>query len=385
MYLTTEEEKIYNGEYGKTLAQCMQILAALGEIYDADRLIQIKSVQVAGVSYKTIGDAGLEWISGLDGRVVVPSILNPAGMDLENWREMGIDQAFAEKQLEIILAYKRLDVRCECTCTPYHIYEEFAGFKEHLAWSESSAVSYANSVIGARTNREGGPSALAAALIGKTANYGLHLDENRVPTLTVKVEGRLHGADFGAVGNIAGPMVKDQVPLFKFKTIPTPEELKQLGAALAASGSVALYHVSNVTPEAKTYPDPVETISIDKKSIDSVYARRCKPDLIALGCPHLGTKELFELANLLKGRKVKKELWIFTSRRLGERHPAQIAAITNSCAKVFYDTCMVVSPASERFECIMVNSGKALHYVPSMCGVPAVLGTTEECIKTALQ
>jgi predicted aconitase len=99
MYLTTEEEKIYNGEYGKTLAQCMQILAALGDIYDADRLIQIKSVQVAGVSYKTIGDAGLEWISGLHGSVVVPSILNPAGMDLKNWKKMGIDRAFAEKQL----------------------------------------------------------------------------------------------------------------------------------------------------------------------------------------------------------------------------------------------------------------------------------------------
>jgi predicted aconitase len=146
----------------------MEILVALGDIYGAERLVSVRSVQIAGVSYKNIGEAGLEWISDLQGQVVVPSILNPAGMDLCCWKEMGVRDEFAQKQQRTIEAYRRLGVTIDCTCTPYQIYQgptSLAGRGDHLAWSESSAVFYANSVIGARTNREGGPSALAAALV----------------------------------------------------------------------------------------------------------------------------------------------------------------------------------------------------------------------------
>ena len=137
----------------------------LGNIFGADRLIPIKSAQIAGVSYKTMGDAGLEWISDLEGEVKVPAILNPAGMDLEDWERFRISPDFAEKQKSIIHAYEKLGIRCECTCTPYTLEGFDVGYGDHLAWSESSAVSYANSVIGARTNREGGPSALSACLL----------------------------------------------------------------------------------------------------------------------------------------------------------------------------------------------------------------------------
>ena len=164
MYLSREEEAIYQGERGETLARMMEILVALGDIYGAEWLVPVRSVQIAGVSYKNIGQAGLEWISDLEGKVAVPSILNPAGMDLCRWREMGIDEDFANKQQQVIEAYRKLGVSIDCTCTPYQIYDSLASPGDHLAWSESSAVSYANSVIGARTNREGGPSALAAAL-----------------------------------------------------------------------------------------------------------------------------------------------------------------------------------------------------------------------------
>ena len=215
MYLSREEEGIYQGERGETLHRMMEILVALGDIYGAEQLIPVKSVQIAGVSYKNIGEAGLEWISDLKGRVVVPSILNPAGMDLCRWKEMGIAEEFALKQQETIEAYRRLGVTIDCTCTPYQIYDHLASRGDHLAWSESSAVSYANSVIGARTNREGGPSALAAALIGKTALYGYHLDENRRPTHLVEVDADLRGSDFGALGFLVGRIVKDGVPLFR--------------------------------------------------------------------------------------------------------------------------------------------------------------------------
>lgn len=384
MYLTPEEEKIFNGERGATYQKAIEILVALGDIYDADRLIPIKSAQIAGVSYKTIGDAGLEWISDLKGKVAVPSILNPAGMDLECWKEMRISEEFAKKQEEIIKAYKALGVKIECSCTPYNIYDNIASFGDHVAWSESSAISYANSVIGARTNREGGPGALSAALIGKTANYGFHLDENRKPDLLIKVDAELHDSDYGALGYIAGEIVGDKVPFFRLKSMPSKDELKSLGAAMAASGAVALYHVEGVTPEAGKYDAPKEKITIEQGQIKDVYASG-EPDLIAFGCPHSSPDELARLARLLDGKKVKKEVWVCTSRAIKDRHPELIKRIERSGAKVFCDTCMVVSPAGERFNCMMVNSGKAHKYVPNLCGVKSIMATTEKCIEEALK
>lgn len=383
MYFTPEEEEIFNGEKGITYQKAIEILAALGDIYNADRLIPIKSAQIAGVSYKTIGDAGLEWISDLVGKVAVPSILNPAGMDLKCWKEMGISSDFAEKQMKIIKAYEALGIMTECSCTPYNIYDDLAGFGDHLAWSESSAISYANSVIGAKTNREGGPGALSAALIGKTPNYGLHLDENRHPSVLIKVEAHIRDADYGALGIIAGKMIGDKIPVFKLKSIPSKDELKSLGAAMAASGSVALYHVFGVTPESDKYEIPSEKINIEESQIKDVY-ETAEPDLIAIGCPHSSIPELERISQLLEGKKVIKELWICTSRAIKENHPDLIKRIEKSGAKVFCDTCMVVSPASEKFRCMMVNSGKAHMYVPGLCGIKSILADTEKCIKEAV-
>ncbi len=390
MYLSREEESIYQGERGETLRRMMEILVALGDIYGAEKLVPVRSVQIAGVSYKNIGEAGLEWISDLQGQVVVPSILNPAGMDLCRWKEMGVEEEFALKQQQTIEAYRRLGVTIDCTCTPYQIYQgptSLAGRGDHLAWSESSAVSYANSVIGARTNREGGPSALAAALVGKTALYGYHLDENRLPTHLVEVEADLRGSDYGALGFLVGRTVKDGVPFFQLRgQRPSADELKALGAAMAASGSVALYYVENATPEPPAAWQPKETIRLGRKEIDEVYAKYpvAGADAVALGCPHCSGQELEKIAGMLQGKKVQKELWICTARKIAEAQPHLVATIEESGARVFCDTCMVVSPATERFSRMMTSSGKALAYLPGLAGVQAGLGSLEECIDVAL-
>lgn len=390
MYLSREEESIYQGEQGETLRRMMEILVALGDIYGAEKLVPVRSVQIAGVSYKNIGEAGLEWISDLQGHVVVPSILNPAGMDLCRWKEMGIGEEFAAKQQQTIEAYRKLGVTIDCTCTPYQIYDGLASLAsrgDHLAWSESSAVSYANSVIGARTNREGGPSALAAALVGKTALYGYHLDENRLPTLLVEVEADLRGSDYGALGFLVGRAVKDGVPFFRLPgRPPARDDLKALGAAMAASGSVALYYVEDVTPAPPVPWKEEEKIRLDRKEIDEVYARYpgtgC--DVVALGCPHCSIEELQAIARLLKGQKVQKEMWVCTARKIANGHADLVAEIEESGAQVFCDTCMVVSPATEVFERMMTSSGKALVYLPGLAGVKAGLGSLEECIDVAL-
>ena len=386
MYLQKDEEQILNGERGDSLQKMMEILVTLGKIYDAEYLIPIKSVQIAGVSYKTIGDAGLEWIEDIDAQVVVPSILNPMGMDRERWREMGISEDFYRKQIEILNVYRRMGIRIECTCTPYYLEDSMPCLGDHLAWSESSAISFANSVIGARTNRESGISALASALLGKTPYYGYHLDENRVPTIGVEVPFTLTGSDFGALGYVIGKVIGDCVPIFEFapSTKPSDDDLKSLGAALAASGAVALYHVKGRTPEADRFEMPEEKIVVEEGEIRSVYDGSSEPDLVALGCPHLSIEELELAAELLRGRKVKRELWLCVSRYLKGKRADLVGMIESSGAKVISDTCMIVSPACDRFDCIMTDSGKALNYIPTMCQAEAVFGSFKDCIEVAL-
>ncbi|MBN1322979.1 MAG: aconitase X catalytic domain-containing protein [Methanotrichaceae archaeon] len=385
MHLTREEERIYQGEEGESLRRAMEILAALGDIFGAERLIPIKSVQIAGVSFKNIGEAGLEWISEMEGNVAVKSVLNPAGMDLLRWREMGISEEFASRQLAVVEAYRKLGISTDCTCTPYQIHPDMARRGDHLAWSESSAVAYANSVIGARTNREGGPSALAAALVGKTPYYGYHLDENRAPTLGVRVECDLAGSDYGALGHIVGKVVGGGVPLFRLPGRPTQEELKALGAAMAASGSVALFYVEGLISPPADSGENEERMTIEMDEIRDVYRMHSGEgsELVALGCPHCSVPELEAIAGQLRGREVEKELWICTARAIAKSRPDLVESIERSGAKVICDTCMVVSPASERYRKIMVNSGKALNYIPGLCGVMAGFGSTEECLRAA--
>src|SRR3989304_4615517 len=164
MHLTEQEERMLNGEEGYAVRKSMEILVALGNIYGAEQRVKVGSVQVAGVSYHNLGDAGLEFLNELakDGKVKVLTTLNPAGMDLENWKNLGISAEFAEKQNLVIDAFERMGILISCTCAPYLI-GNLPRYGEHVAWSESSAVTFANSVIGAKTNRDGGPSALAAA------------------------------------------------------------------------------------------------------------------------------------------------------------------------------------------------------------------------------
>src|SRR4030065_302667 len=204
MNLTEEEEGMLNGEQGYAMRKSMEILVALGDIYGAKELIKVGSVQVAGVSYHNLGDAGLEFLNELakDGRVKVLTTLNPAGMDLENWRQLGISEDFAMKQNLVIDAFRRMGIIISCTCTPYLI-GNLPRYGEHIAWSESSAVTFANSVIGAETNREGGPSALAAGCGGQTPRCGLHLKENRTPDIHVIVNTALTKlSDWGALGYV---------------------------------------------------------------------------------------------------------------------------------------------------------------------------------------
>lgn len=378
MYLTKEEETILDGEEGEVKAKAIKILTTLGDIFDADKLIPIESTQIAGISYKTIGNAGLEFLEDwATEKVSVRSYMNPAGMDLEDWKEMGIDEDFARKQLRIIDALTSMGVEQTCTCTPY-----LAGLipdeGSHIAWSESSAVVYANSVLGAMTNREGGPSALSAALIGKTPNYGYHLEENRLATMEFDVSFELSDLDFSLLGYYIGEVAKNKVPLIKGIESATKLNLKALGAGAAASGGIAMYMIPKITPESRLIESP-ERITIEKANLEQVKANLTNgsdPDIISFGCPHASYEEIMDIISDLN---TNKQVWICTSKQIKAKVLKEGNIPEN--VRILSDTCMVVSPLKELgIACLATNSTKGAHYSQNLSQIKTILKSKEELL-----
>lgn len=394
MYLTKEEEKILDGDEGEVEERLFRLLVRLGDIYGADKMIPVGSVQVAGVSYKSISDPGIEFLEDMaskGAKVKVLTYLNPAGMDLENWEKIGFPKDFAKNQLRIMDAFKNMGIVVTSTCTPY-LAGNLPRFREHIAWSESSAVSFSNSVIGARTNREGGPSALAAAICGRTPNYGLHLWEKRQPDIKIKVDAEIDfNADFGALGYFVGKQVKNKIPYFTGIKNANTDQLKALGAAMAASGAVALYHVEGLTPEADLVEkNGLETINVGKRELDETYEKLNSgkdPDVVILGCPHASLREISTLADKLKDKRLKKPIWICTSRMMKEAADRMgfTEIIEKAGGYVVADTCMVVSPIEKMgYKTTGVNSGKAANYLPGFCKQKVVFANINKLIEAQL-
>lgn len=390
MYLTKEEERIYDGEYGWADQICMRILVRLGELFNATRLIPIESAHVSGVSYKTLGDAPIEFLEALansNAKAKAKATINPHSFDTTHLAPR-LDKSLVEKQQRILKLFKKMDFTNSSTCTPYHLKKPRKS--AHLAWAESSAVVYANSVLGSWTNREGGPSALAAAIIGKTPNYGMHKAENREPEVLIKMENRLKDeTDFGALGIFLGKTLKDEIPLIKGLENTTNDCLKQLGAAIATTGMINMYHLNTQKRNIKT-----ETISINWKDIErtkenlTTAAQDAKPDLIFIGCPHCSLNEIKQIAEYIGNKKAKREieLWICTSRHIKEKAKNYIQKIENSGAKVITDTCAVVTWTNKLgIETIMTNSAKTAYYAPTLNTAKTIFAPLQKCLKTALK
>ncbi|MEM3365562.1 MAG: aconitase X catalytic domain-containing protein [Candidatus Methanomethyliaceae archaeon] len=392
MYLSREEERMLSGEEGLAVQKAMQLLTALGEVFGAERMVKIESAQIAGVSYGNIGDAGMEFLedwADLGGKVRVKSTLNPAGMDLNKWQEMGVDYEYYQRQMRILKAFEKMGVEITCTCTPYLVGNRPRS-GAHVAWSESSAVVFANSVLGARTNREGGPSALAAAITGRTPCYGLHLEDNRVPTAIVKVEARLESIfDFSLLGYTVGRILGSGIPYFKGVLVRDFDKLKIMSAALAASGGIAMFYVGG----RHRTTDKLEKVCVDQRELElsrEKLSSEGKPDLACIGCPHCSIQELRDLARALKDKRVKKgcALWVWTSQGVYDqaKDRGYLRAIEGAGGKVFTDTCMVVCPLEKSGYSHMVsNSCKAVHYVPSTSGLKATATETYLVLESVME
>lgn len=376
MELTSKEKQMLEGRDGRASQKAMEILLTLGKIYGAEYMVPVSSVQVAGVSFANLGEAGLKYLEEMadgGGSTKVLTTLNPAGMDIENWKTLGISDEFARNQKRVINAFEKMNIITTCSCTPYLI-GNLPLFGEHIAWSESSAVCYANSVIGARTNREGGPSALAAALTGVTPFYGYHLDQNRMPTVAVDVETELlENHEFGALGKALGQKFEGvgvkAVPFIRGIQNGGLENLKSFCASIATYGGITLAHIQDITPEAHQLPLSGEIIKITRKEIERAFhemtsATSDEIDFVSLGCPHLSIKEIARIAELLKGKKVRKEFWITTARPTKNiaDNMGYTQIIEDSGAKIAADTCCVVAPIKGRFHALATDSAKACYY-----------------------
>jgi len=391
----------------------MEIVVALARIYGAADLAPIRHAQIAGVSYKNIGDAGVaflnEWAE--EGATVrVSATLNPMGMERERWQGWGIAGSFAMPQLRVIEAFTRMGVTPTMSCTPYLLADYVPRRGDTLAWAESSAVAFANSVIGARTNREGGPSAIAAAIVGRTARYGFHLDENRRADHVVEVRCPVRSvADFGALSYTVGKAVGNGVPWFSDLAAWLPplapdvtlggaagDRLKTLGAGLAAYGAVALYHIADYTPEARDAGESLVRADAARLTIDSLDdaygVMDADPDLrhidlVTVGCPHASLTEIEQVADYLRGKTLATRLWVTTAAitRARAAELGYVQTIEAVGGEVVADTCAVVAPMHMlNVRSMATNAGKMACYAPMHSGVRMRFGDLEQCLDAAV-
>jgi len=387
MYLTKQEERMLDGEHGWASQVCMKILVRLGDLFGATKLVPIDSAHISGVSYKHLGDAAIDFLEALarqGGRARTVATLNPSSFD-PRYLQKRYKKERVHQQKRVIELFRKMRVQPTLTCTPYYFQEPKIG--EHLAWSESSAVVYANSVLKAWTNREGGPSALAAALIGKTPNYGMHQPENRQPNVIVRVEAPLRNeTDFGSLGILLGKQLGDRIPAFE-RLQGADDDLKQLSAALASSGMTALFHAALDKTDRR---EKFETVSVEpkdlKKTADDLCTATQQPDLVFFGCPHCSAGELQKIADAIDGKKVKKntELWVCTSRYIREKAIEQVAVIEKAGGHVLRDTCILTTWVKDLgVKTLMTNSAKTAFYAPTLNEVAVALAPMKQCIKTA--
>jgi hypothetical protein len=258
-----------------------------------------------------------------------------------------------------------------------------------VAWAESSAVCYVNSVIGARTNRESGPTTLASAVTGLAALYGYRIDENRRPGVVVELGVELKSImEYSALGYLTGKRLGTTVPYYEGLGKPSLESMKALGAACATSGGIALWHGEGVTPEAEgmeDFTDGLERLSVERADLDEEIARMTQPleePLIVLGCPHASLGEMAEIARLVKGKGMDGKLWVFTNRGVYDEAKAagHVDVIEEAGGRVYRDTCMVVAPVKEMgWREVATNSFKAGHYMANM-GLRTRMGSITELL-----
>lgn len=405
MYLTADEEAMASGSDGPAVKWALDYQLAVGEFFGAQRLVPIRSAH-AHCDGEALGEPGvrfLEQLAGQGARTRVPLTLDPRSTDFSCALEIGQDQSIVEIERRILAAMTRMGALPTNTCINYQSVDVPHG-GEHLAWGDTGTVIYANAVAGARSNFEGGPAALAAALTGRVAEYGFHLEEHRRGTVLVELEDPpTDSSDWGAVGCLVGRRFPGywEVPVIDGAPhSPTPDEVKQLGAALASYGSHAMFHLVGVTPEARTRDDafhgaePRATMRIDRAALDAAYGgfvpEKAEPDIVVFGTPQLSVFELGELARLFEGREARCPVYATTSAsvlRSAEEY-GYAGVLRAAGVRLLSGVCFYLMTARELgrrngLRTLVTNSAKLANIIEGY-GYNPVFRSTERCVDAAV-
>ena len=411
MELNEQQKEMLEGGKGPGAAKAMEILLAYGDCYNAERMIPITSVHIAG-NYPVLMDEGIKWLEDLSRggtKVSVYTTKNPEMFDFEHAEELQIPMVYQTRQKRIHEALKSLGVTLTYSCHHYLV-GNVPRFGDHIAWASSGSQVFANSVIGARSNRDGDHVAIAAAITGSIPEWGMHLSENRKAEIVIDV-GKLpleaYGpADYKALGWSLGKQVGMKIPAFI--NLPSDmhiEEVKGLLYTLTVTGAAGLVHLVGITPggqrplrphlEVRPPPNPILSHCRKKwtrRTGKSLAAPRKKMDLVIFGCPQCSIQEVQEIAALLENKKLHPDtqLWICTSRwvkTLCERM-GLIEALEASGARVVCDIGAADGPhlylKEQGVRVIAINSARGSYYSHNLFGMDTWFGSTEDCVRSAI-
>jgi predicted aconitase len=404
--LTTDEAAIAAGARGEGAAMAMRIVAEAARLMGAEELIAIESAHIDGALYH--GDSGTLFAERLvagGAKVSVRATLNVGALDLTGCSRTRLPAHEHEMAKRMMDAYRALGCEATWTCAPYQAGHR-PRFGSQVAWGESNAVVFCNSVLGARTNRYGDFLDIACAIAGRAPYYGLHKTENRRATVVVDVSQLNHdwlSSDIAwpVLGNLYGRLIGNAVGVITGVPFrPWEDILKAFGATAASAGAVGLFHVAGATPEAPDeatalqYRPPVERIIVTEAMVRDAQRRLTtaeradRIDAVAVGSPHLSLEEFDTLRRLLHGRRLAVPLYACTGRhaltildRDGYRKELEASGVT-----IVADTCVVVTPIlpEKPGAILMTNSGKFAHYAPANTGYAVIYGSMADCVESAV-
>jgi predicted aconitase len=396
-----------DGGHGPAPQLAMSILVRMTAVYGARALMDISQAHIDSTIY--LGDATLEFaerLAALGAKVAVPTSLNVSGVDECGWKDWAVAPEWAAKAARQMLAYERMGAVPMWTCAPYQTHMRPV-FGQQIAWGESNAIAFANSVIGARTERYPDLLDICCAITGRVPAIGLHLTEHRAGQMLLRFDGvprALQQDDqfFAVLGHLVGKLAGDLIPVIDGVVVrPAEDQLKAFAAAVASSGRVALFHMVGVTPEAPTVDaafqgrEPAETHTITvadlraaRRELTTADGREL--DMVILGSPHFSLAEFALLAPLVVGERAHPRVkFLITSSRLMKERAAEtgiLAPIVAFGAQITLDTCILASPMlPPEIKTLMTNSAKYAYYAPSLLNTRVTFGSLADCVRSAIE
>jgi predicted aconitase len=408
--LSDYDRALLGGERGPAGVLAMRILGRMAAVWGAAELLDISGAHIDSTIY--IGAAGLEFaerLAALGARVAVPTTLNVSGLDEHHWQEWAVPPDWAAAAHRQMVAYRSMGVEPTWTCAPYQTQWKPA-FGQQVAWGESNAIVFANSVLGARTERYPDLLDICCAITGRAPAVGLHLTEKRAAQMVVRLAGvppALQADDsfYPVLGHLLGELARNRIPVIDGLAVqPTEDQLKALGAAAASSGAVALFHIVGVTPEAPTLAAALQgTMPRQTLTVTAADLRRARQslttapegtaggqlDMVVLGSPHFSLGEFRQLAPLLLGRRRHPDVQflVTTSRAVAllARQGGWLGALEEFGGRVTVDTCILASPMlPPEVTWLMTNSAKYAYYAPGILAAQVAFGSLADCVDSAV-